>query len=323
MITRNTYGLPLSVITGQKIGGAIFTRFFNVINAQLQAALSELGPGVVFAPDETSFQVSKVGNGLTVAPGVANILHSEYGIIAVESDTDEIPEGDTTLSATNYVFAQLILVDDLVSGDSPGDEDSRETMSVRFVLSDQDELEGGLLLAQFPVAGDGTIGTVVDRREPIVLEKLALRILQLESDVGYDATERAKGTVADRLNALSGSDTEPGTIISLLAQLKWSEDDARNAIVVLLELLEQLEARLMVAIQTGGRRPQQTPLDQLYFEHSLTRRTLIGLVPGLGEKTQSANVVPSVEGVFGDGTDGHPDFIDTSLTLNSDGVLEL
>lgn len=104
--------------------------------------------------------------------------------------------------------------------------------------------------------------------------------------------------------------------------LPWSADDPRPTTVVIEEKLGALRAEMLAAIATGGRRPRQTNIDQVVRELALARQATISLAPPAGLRSQSANVLDTVAGLWGSGENSSPDFIDTELVLNPDGTLE-
>jgi hypothetical protein len=291
---------------------AQIARLHRILDSQLGGALEALGTGIVADPDETSFLVEAVTGGVSVQPGRAFVRHSALGgcflHLDVELLLDDL-EPDTDL----YIFAAL---------DIGEDNDSRESAAPIILVQEGDACDGGALLAR-----RNADGTVDDLREPFSIDALLNRTTQLEDDLGYDASERTKGSVAARLNLLGGD--EGGAVVAFLEQLKYSVADPRNAVVVIEEKLAILKAELLEVIQNGGTRPRQTPLDQLFHEHALTRQmairlgTLSPVTEADAERSQSANVVGRADGsIYGDGSLDHPDFIATNLTINADGSLE-
>lgn len=134
-----------------------------------------------------------------------------------------------------------------------------------------------------------------------------------DADIVYDMP-----TILALLAATSGG---TGAAVTLLSQLGYSEEDTRNAITVINELMA---ANLAAATANSGTRPAITDTDQLTTELAITRQGVIALQPDEGERSRSANVEAAVDGTFGDGTNSHPDFVDyTTATQNEDGEFEV
>jgi hypothetical protein len=117
-------------------------------------------------------------------------------------------------------------------------------------------------------------------------------------------------------------DSGGGAAYSGLAPWLPVPGDPRKTSVVLDERFAALESTLRDEIAEGGIRPRSTRVDHLIHEHALTRQMAGSLVPVELERSQSANLIKAVDGIFGDGSNNHPDFIDTDLTINEDGSLE-
>lgn len=120
-----------------------------------------------------------------------------------------------------------------------------------------------------------------------------------------------------------GDGETPANVPTALEQLAWqlAPGDERDAVTVILELLDTLDSALRTAIADGGRRPRETIVDQIVRELAITRQTTLKLSPPDGLRSQSANVLSTVDGIYGDG--GHwPDYLETEMTLNPDGTLE-
>lgn len=161
-----------------------------------------------------------------------------------------------------------------------------------------------------PVLGAGTVAKVTTDADSVT-EVLA----------DYDTADLIPSMPA--LLNLIGSGGGGGGSISYAAQLLHTEADARPHLTVLTELLAQLEARLLLAIAQGGRRPMQTHEDQLMHAAALIRQITIALSPDTGERHQSANILATVDGIYGDGSGSYPDHLGpTTLVLNTDGELE-
>ena len=129
----------------------------------------------------------------------------------------------------------------------------------------------------------------------------------------------------DRLQVLeAGGDGGTGTIGPAYAsKLPWqpAPGDVRDTVTVVLELMALLETELLEAIADGGRRPRETIVDQIVREMAIVRQTTVALSPNDGLRSQSANVLSTVDGIFGDGGNW-PDYLETEMTLNPDGTLE-
>lgn len=281
-------------------------RVNRIIDSQLGGALEALGTGIIFDPDNTSLQVTTAGNlSVTVSPGRALVRHSTYGGCFLELDAP-VTLDSLEANSTLYLFAAL---------DVTVDNDSRETALPVLLVQDTDAVDGGELLAELVTTSSSV--TVNDMRVPFSIAQIE----QLESDLGYDATERAKGTVAERLDALATPDG--GAAITLQSQLKIAADDDRNSATVMLDLEQRIIA-LESSSANSGTRPAITDTDQITTELAITRQGVIALQPDEGERSRSANIEATVDGTFGDGTNSHPDFVDyTNATQNDDGEFEV
>jgi hypothetical protein len=169
-----------------------------------------------------------------------------------------------------------------------------------------------------------------------LISELTERVDELEEIVGYPGDHDDLDSVHARLQLLEGTEESSGsgsgsgsggggseTALVYLTQLKYSATDTRRADIVIEEMLDQMEARLELLILEGGRRPMQTHMDQMRHELAIVRQSTIALLPGAGERSQSANVV-AIEGggIYGDGSLSYPEHIITDLTLNTDGTIE-
>ncbi len=291
----NPWQLPETLADGVAIHAPTWLRLFRAAPRQVSAALEMFGIGVA-----DGWQVSGTSTAATVTAGSGIARSSTAGTVALISD-DEATVGVAIGDAFLFAVIQIAAV--------PGAPDSRETLAPVFLSHDGEELDGGVLLAEF------TGGAWQDRRPRLTLA-------QLLADVGYSDEERAKGTVAARLTALaSGGGGGDGPAV-LWEYLVRNESTTTTIIQYIQVQLDALESRVMLAIATGGSRPRQSNFDQLVREHAITRQTTIQLAPPGGLRSQSANYLDTVDGLWGDGDNGSPDFITTELVLNADGSLE-
>lgn len=180
----NVWDLPENIADGVEIHAPAWNRLLKSTPAQINGALQVLGVGVV--------QGWEVTPALQVLAGAGIAYSAATGFVALESTSAQT----VAITAENpFVHASIVVASGV------GAPDSRETRVVQFMVSDSDELDGALLLAEL------VNGAVIDRRVFIGLAAVKVRITALESAVGapYDAV--TLGTIKNRLQVLEGGGT--------------------------------------------------------------------------------------------------------------------
>jgi hypothetical protein len=305
-------------------------RLHLIVDSQLGAVLQSLGEGVLRSPNADSFLVSS-GTGLNVqvSPGLANVQKDGvFSCLELKTSVSVNTEPNRDETAPLYLFAAFYEGED-------GRDDSFETLLPLLVWGDAPVMNGGVPLARVTTTNNTV--SVVDIRSMIGTS-------QLQSDLGYDEAERAKGTVAARLGTLETSPSGGAGAgnVAFLGQLHFTAQEDRDAITV---LNEQMDAKIASAVGAivPGRRAVKTPIDLMVHEHQITRgevgiveATLVALMeelltpaqieafaqrgltvrPRIVERSQSATIGPN----FGSGENDTPDFEGEGAGKNADGT---
>lgn len=249
-----TYGLKNTYAIGVPVSPADLNRRADVIQSQLPGAFRAFGPGV-FELDDLLVNTPTAGQ---ISAGAALILNSD-GILVYVS----VPAAASIPARTDELYLHLALrVIDSADIGTPADTagtDSRRGAAPVLLLSENEEETDALLLASW----DGT--GWIDARTLSASAQLQL----VQSDIGYDATERAKGTLAARLNALSDpidpdSDGPTAAQFAALQELVTSQGNR----------IASLEAEV-TALQTNAAGiDYPAELDQLADEVAINRAGL-------------------------------------------------
>lgn len=298
------YSFDAGKFTGSPFTASEINHLLRVVESQAPFALRALGVGVIADDiheadrDEIeSLQVYLSGGNLYVSPGAA-IVHEtvdQRGFCGVVlSQTTSVTDLSDAENGTNYLYAvaEYSYEDDPINAALT---DAREGAPPQFAIYPTDgDVNAGVLLASFEYSG-GTISNLTDRREFHALMTLSLRIAQLERDLGYDETARGKGTVSDRLDALTGEDSE-SPVVSFLSQLKYSEADPRNAITVIEEKLADILAAALDAASAGGDQRGITENDEVW-NWVISLRNVLGIsAPNLLRLVDGAGAQPGLHG---------------------------
>ena len=209
---------------------------------------------------------------------------------------------------------QLITVDgDTFVGDVPQNFTGYASLVATFNATSE-EWEYALTTdATKPAIGSGILAKVTSDTTTVT----DINVMESETDVVLTMPQ-----IVARLQSAGGG--SGGTTITKLSEIPNINDtDTRNPAPVLLDVESRVET-LEAAVNSGGTRPAITDIDQLTTELSIFRQGVIGLAPDEGERSRSANIEGAVDGTFGDGTNGHPDYLDyTTATQNDDGEFEV
>lgn len=217
-----SYGLKTNYAPGVAVSPGDLNRRADVLQAQLPGAFQALGAGV-FEPAALLVN-SPTGK---VAPGSA-LIENHDGVLVYVS----VPNALSIPARAGETYLHLAL---RVPSPIGGPEDTAGTDSLRgaiprLQLSDDEEETDALLLARWDS------GAWVDAR-PF---SLPAQFQQVVADLGYSEADRAKGTVATRLNTLfgTGGDDEESEEVSLRAEvsaLKASVADLQALVATLSE----------------------------------------------------------------------------------------
>jgi hypothetical protein len=279
-----SYGLKNNYALGVAVSPADLNRRADVLQAQLPGAMRGLGTGV--------FGLGQLLVGRPVAeqisPGDALIENGDGVLVYVHVPTAlYIPQR----GAETYLHLALRVPP---AGGGPGDSagtDSRRGAAPSLLLSENEDETDAILLA----AWNGTAW--IDAR-PLA----APALLELaRADIDYDPAERAKGTLSERLNALSipvdlGSGGPTAAQFGALQALVASQGVR----------LEALEAQ-MAALQSDGTTDDFPSFeDQLADEIAINRAGLAEVNPSAIERGQISVVMANAgHGQF-DGPDYSP-----------------
>lgn len=298
----------------QAVTAKDLNRRAKVLRFQLGGALRAIGEGVAFDPDTEfdSLLCSASGANISVRQGQGFVSDSNGNVFWFRT------EQDVTVSPISgsacYVYAEYIEPDaDVANGDIAAVDDTDTTGDVNIIVSASSSLANAIKLADIDASGG-----ITDSRTFIRWDNVGVQIADIVEWLGYtSAIYTAKSSVQTRLLALEGLS---GTVISYLSQIAVAADDTRNAADVLLDL----ETRVGT-LENGGSsiKPMQQKTDILTQELAITRQTAIALQPESGERSASSNIEGSVDGVYGDGSDGRSDYlIDSTMTINDDGEFD-
>lgn len=317
------YGLRPDYVTDGPVDAVDLNRRARILNAQLPGALraATLGAGVfpllnevsssleiLIAAASAAFLVTLSGATVAAAAGGAAITHPAGALVFTQSAGLSVPL--PTLAAGETAFVHLLLQIPQNSL-ALGAADSLTGSAPILKVSELEIEEGGLLLASL------RDGVLTDRRNFTAPVLLALSLLQTQSDIGYSTAARKIGPIGARLLKLETGD---GANVGEVTRVEFNALKTRVAALetALPIAVASLRAELLDAIATGGRRPMQTPLDQVFHELSIVRQIAGRDQLDQLERSQSANILRGENGViYGDGTSNHPDFLGpTTLTLD-------
>lgn len=298
----------------QNVSAKDLNRRSKIEAVQLGGLLKAIGAGVSHDPVslfDSLLVVSDTGT-VSVTQGqgfVADANDNVYWFRTIE-DTVITPIGSTQC----YVYAEYIEpAADAATPETAAVDDTDTTGEITLVVSESDSLANAIQLASIDAAG-----VVTDTRAFVRWDTTSAEIANILTWLGYTSSiYTSNGTIQARLAALEGAGS---SVISNIAQLAISASDTRNAATAFLAL----EARV-TALETGGAtaQPMQQQTDILTHELAIARQTTIALQPPAGERSASANIEKTVEGIYGDGSDGYPDhLIDATVAINEDGEFE-
>lgn len=301
MITPH-YGLDAGKVQGNPLTAAEVNYIEKIIDSQIPGALNAIGVGVIVddianALDSTDLALSTDGFSVEVGAGAAvcNETTNGYGFIAVRFKTSQTLTLDDLAEGDNYVY----VTPRYPAGSSTFDSRSGDEPKLTVLDSEIEDSGDGSLLLGYVEVESGTINTPVDMRKFVGGVELLRRIIQLETDVDYDDTERGKGTVSERLNALETDDGSGGNGITYIAPGKWEASDPRAASVVIAEMI----ANAVNDASSDSPIPMQLPEDRLGEAIMHTRDGLIRLNPAVVDAIEAAELVV---GFAGHAVDGSP-----------------
>jgi hypothetical protein len=329
------YSLTTTYSSTTAVSAGDLNRRAKVMLCQLPGLAASVGHGVLPYPDSGALLVTGAGDGVSVAAGEA-IAVGPYGSLAGVADT----RGGIYLAVTSpqsvaapddagdLEEAHLFLVPKAYNSAAPSTPDGAAGAVGAFVWDTGETLAGGVRLARVTFSEAGAVTKVDDERDWFPEEVLRQVATALQAAVEDHETRIAELEAAIDELLVVDEEGEPATLY--VGANPYLVSDPRNWSVVYEADKAALRAELLTLIQSGGTRPMVTPLDQLVAEHAITRQLAIrlsaesALTINDGERSQSANLVQMTdETIFGDGTNGHPDFIDTDMTINADGTIEV
>ncbi|RYG75448.1 hypothetical protein EON80_00640 [bacterium] len=258
------YGLKNNYASGVQVSPGDLNRRADVLQSQLPGAFRAFGPGV-FELDDLLVNSPTSGQ---ISAGNALILNSDGILVYVQ-----VPAAASIPVRDDELYLHLALrVPNAIGG--PGDTagtDSRRGAAPVFLLSENEEETDALLLASW----DGT--GWVDART----FSASAQMQQIQADIGYDATQRAKGSLASRLDALSAP-IDPGSDGPTAAQFAALQGDLAAALV----RIATLEAGLASLNSNEMGIDYPTELDQAFDEIAITRAGLAEVNPTAIERGQ-------------------------------------
>ncbi|HEY0076833.1 MAG TPA: hypothetical protein VGB77_22305 [Abditibacteriaceae bacterium] len=204
------YGFDDTKNDGTKLHAAEWVHLVRMFSSQLQGALRLHGPGIVAWPDESSFEVEVGGPGepLTIKPGAAIIPHGVGFVWAFDADGAEIPLS-AFLDEEGVQDKQFVHLAVQVASVT-GAPDTRENNTPLIAVSDQEVLDGHLLLLEVTLV-DGELTLVLDRRKfSPALGRNALLTLLLGSGriTAFDTSLLAPAFEAGTLNITLPANSE-------------------------------------------------------------------------------------------------------------------
>jgi hypothetical protein len=294
-----SYGIKTNYLLSTPVSPVDLNRRGDVLQAQLPGALRAAGgrPGVL-PPVDYDFSAAPPILDLTVDDDTvtagAALINSEtagaFIFVSVPEPGLLIPDRGDGL----YLHLALRLVADGSIGgpsDTKGTDSRRGAVPVLLISEDADETDALLLAAWNDVDEKWD-----DAREFVSVAALALALTQIQSDLGYDEDQRAKGTVAARLDGLEDTGTEPGgDDVSLQIQV--------NALKLTVNDLLRRVGILEAASGEGAELFPQ-PFDTLSDNLMLVAATTFELSPHGVERPQMAIVGQN----FGHAQNSTPDF---------------
>ena len=296
------YGFDANKVTGNPLTAGEVNYIESVIDAQVPGAIAGIGTGVIVADIENAavapdLAVTTDGSSLEIGAGAAicNETTNGYGFVAVRFSTNQTLTLTDLSEGDNFIYIRPRYPD------SSSTFDSRSGAEPAFNVSDEeltDSGDGSLLLANAEVVSGVIQDPVTDRRKFIDTVALMQRIIQLESDVGYDDANRAIGTVAARLAALAGSGDGGAAVLALISQLGYNAADPRQSDIVIQEKLDAILASAMAAALSRGIVPSPTENDAMWT-WLLTIRHVIGqIAPNLLADMLGGGAQPGFHGTI-------------------------
>lgn len=208
---------------------------------------------------------------------------------------------------------ELITVDgDTFVGDVPENFTGYASLTAAYD-SESDTWSYALTTAETkPAAGSGILAKVVSNTTTVT----SITTTSAESDVILTMPEIVAMLLAAGSGGSGGS--------TFIGDGQWLSTDTRATSVVIDEKFAAQKAELEDEINTGSSiKPMQQKTDILTQETAIIRQEVIALQPDTGERSASANIESSVDGTYGDGSDGRSDYlIDSTMTINDDGEFD-
>lgn len=283
------YNLKNDYVESAPPSAADLNRRAKVLAAQLPGVFQAIGAGVIASPDGNSLKVIDEEGVYYVSEGEAFVRYTNGYLLRIhvagDFEIEDVPEGEI-----RYVQLRAYIADLSATPDS-------ETAALGMIeLSEDEEEAGALVLAR--INADGTVD---DLRTWTRIDDLLQRIEQLESDVGYDDTEREKGSVAERLNSIGG---DAG---AYWGTLQLSAGDATTIAQYVAAQINALRSELQAQITSGGVRADSPELKMLTEELAAQGIGLTQVNPDWPDMSRGTYI--DIE-VRGDGVGVGPDDLD-------------
>jgi hypothetical protein len=309
--TRN-FGLSTQLASIAAYAPIEVSFLHRFVDTQLTGALRSIGTGVLDDPDDNSFKVSAgtTSASWTLAPGTA-IVSEEIGSyvrsvwLCLPIQATFTPDDDTEWELGLEGFIHIFVKRISQAQEGQGNLDSRTTGLPDVSIGLVEDVDGGLLLAR--IAPDGTIE---DRRAFTDSAALKKRVAQLEEDAGYTETDRAIGTISERLSLLEGGSTgggggggeDTGTPSPAYWTQLYSPGVPSSAREVVENRFAAIEA--VLAAQKSGVDPFPAPFDLLADQIAILTAGLAEVNPPSVERGQ----ISAIGANFGIGQNSTPNY---------------
>jgi hypothetical protein len=286
LLSPNPFSFWLNLLDSDDFFVEYLLRVYRILNAQLSPLLLSGGEGVWYLPDATSLQVTKSGSDLVIAAGMGVAVHTDFGATILGQglqDTIAFPGSD---QLPCYVHAVGIFE----SGSGLMRSDARENNALTFEISEDEERNGTILLAEIDAEG-----VVIDRRTPSLIWQLAQGLVAVNADV---AALAGRVSLLENPSTGGGTDTggdngSTGTTGWALTQTMWNSQVLRTqALEDEVKVIRgQLGTDSPLSIRLMGRS------ETLRAEHSRLSTSVVRLSPQAALRQQSGIVVPGLAGM--------------------------
>ena len=268
----------------------------RILDSQVHGALEGVGAGIIDGGDVAA------GTGLSVSVAAIKALVSTQHLLTYLQTDAPVTVSDLEPGATLFIHAAAVFAVD------PGDPDSREDAGAVLFASDTDVEADAILLARV-VTGADSVTSVTDLREYVPAQQALTALGDLSATV--EDLEDALDALALRVDALeAGGGGGGGGTVYWGALERTGADPTRINQFVAEEIAGHVEDYHSGESESGGGTTlqiEQWETDAANFGQAVlsATRKLDATHP---EEFQDAVTV--VHGIYGDGTDDTPDWID-------------